>query len=71
MTSKFPHLDEYEHLWPLDIIIMGLLKYSSSHGKGASDKKAVDAIQGVVAPTVFTSCIRHSMAKGTEIATLS
>jgi hypothetical protein len=59
MISKFPHLDDYEQLWPLDIIIIGLLKYSSSHGKGVSDKKVVNAVRSFVAPTVST----RSMAK--------
>jgi hypothetical protein len=63
MSSKFPHLDDYEHLWPLDIIIMGLLKYSSSHGKSVLEKKAVDAVLDGVTPATSTSCTRRSTTK--------
>lgn len=62
MTSKFPCLDDYENLWPLDIIIMGLLKYSSSHGKGLSDKKAVKAVRDFVASPVSTARASRSKA---------
>lgn len=51
MLEKFPRLDDYENLWPLDIIIMSLLKYSLSHGKGVSHKIAVDAVRDFVGST--------------------
>lgn len=51
MLKIFPHLDDYEQLWPLDIIIMSLLKYSSSHGKGVSHKITVEAVRDFVGPT--------------------
>ncbi|KAF9457839.1 hypothetical protein BDZ94DRAFT_1313845 [Collybia nuda] len=63
MVEKFPRLDDYEYLWPLDIIIMGLLKYSSSHGKGVSQKNAVDAVREFVGPTAPNHRPRRSAAK--------
>lgn len=64
IVKKFPRLDDYECHWPLDIIIMGLLKYSSSHGKGVSHKNVVDAVRDFVGPTASnTGRPRRSTAK--------
>ena len=34
MILKYPDLDNYVDAWPLDVILIHLLKYWSSQGKG-------------------------------------
>jgi hypothetical protein len=33
MIAKFPHLDNYEGAWPVDLVLISLLKYSTAKGK--------------------------------------
>lgn len=49
MESKFPALDDYEEMWPLDCIVISLLKYCASQNKSTSMKKTVESMQDTVA----------------------
>lgn len=49
MATKFPALDDYEEMWPLDCIIISLLKYRASQNKSSSMKKTVESMQDTVA----------------------
>jgi hypothetical protein len=48
MALKFPVLDNYEDMWPLDCIVISLLKYCTSQSKASSIQKIVDALQNTV-----------------------
>jgi len=48
MVSKFACLDDYEGMWPLDNMMLSLLKYSSSRKKGTTRKKAIDTIRSTI-----------------------
>lgn len=41
MITKFPTLDNYEDVWPADVILINLLKYSTAKGK---DKDTMDGV---------------------------
>ena len=45
MVEKYPTLDNYQDLWPLDVILIGLLKYRSAHGKEIAMKQAAAIIR--------------------------
>ncbi|RDB18779.1 hypothetical protein Hypma_014540 [Hypsizygus marmoreus] len=63
MLAKFPILDNYENMWPLDILVMGLLKYSSSHTKQASTQETMKVVQEVIGPvSSISSRTRRSKA---------
>src|SRR3984885_3502159 len=51
MASKFPALNDYEEMWPLDCIIISSLKYCASQNKSSSMKKTVESMQNTVAQT--------------------
>jgi hypothetical protein len=44
MVAEFPVLDSYKNLWPLDILLISLLKYTSAASKGSVTQKAVEVI---------------------------
>jgi ABC-type uncharacterized transport system substrate-binding protein len=54
MVSAFPDLDNYKNEWPLDNIIIALLKYSLSQNKGHLIKKKMEAVQDMVVSTMVT-----------------
>jgi hypothetical protein len=45
MIAKFPTLDNYEDAWPVDVILINLLKYSTAKGKDKDTKDGVALIQ--------------------------
>jgi hypothetical protein len=45
MLDKFPILDNYDKMWPLNLILISLLKYQTGKNKGASVRDAVAFIQ--------------------------
>ena len=49
IASKFPALNDYEEMWPLDCIIISLLKYHASQNKSSSMKKTVESMQNTIA----------------------
>ncbi|RDB28136.1 hypothetical protein Hypma_001402 [Hypsizygus marmoreus] len=55
MSAKFPILDNYVNMWPLDVIVMGLLKYSSSHTKETSTKQNMNIVRDVIGPVSSVS----------------
>jgi hypothetical protein len=46
MIAKYPILDNYANVWPLDVILIHLLKYWSSQGKDKNIAAGVALIQG-------------------------
>ncbi|RDB30667.1 hypothetical protein Hypma_005711 [Hypsizygus marmoreus] len=62
MVTKFPIFDNYKNMWPLDIIIISLLKYYLAHGKDAFMKNVVNNMQEVISPASISSCTHHSKA---------
>jgi hypothetical protein len=59
MVKDFPVLDNYENLWPLDLLLISLLKYTSAALKGSATQKAVDAVR----ETVVASTSRRRRAQ--------
>ncbi|MDT7543797.1 MAG: hypothetical protein QOE33_3714 [Acidobacteriota bacterium] len=51
MLKSYPELDDYECLWPLDIMLINQLKYSTSALKGSGMKKAVADVRTTLAMT--------------------
>ena len=45
MLNKFPLLDNYDQMWPLNQIIINLLKYQTGKNKDTSVKDAVALIR--------------------------
>lgn len=52
MLNQYPELDDYENLWPLEHILISLLKYSACRAKGLSAKRSMAALQKTVLPSV-------------------
>jgi hypothetical protein len=51
MVAEFPILEDYEGLWPLDLMLIAQLKYSSAASKNSITKNAMDAVRETVAST--------------------
>ena len=49
MVTEFLILDDYDNLWPLDIMLIIQLKYTAAASKGSMTKKAVDTVCSMLA----------------------
>jgi hypothetical protein len=45
MIAKFPTLDNYEDVWPADVILINLLKYSTAKGRDKDMKDGAALIK--------------------------
>ena len=50
MVAEFPVLDDYETLWPLDLMLIAQLKYGAAASKGSAVKQTVNAVRNTLAP---------------------
>jgi hypothetical protein len=59
VVAEFPVLDDYDDLWPLDLMLIAQLKYSSAASKGCSSKRTIDAVAATLASTTGTPHTRR------------
>lgn len=48
MIKDFPILDNYENEWPIEHLLMSLLKYSSAHSKESNAKDVVEHVNDLI-----------------------
>jgi hypothetical protein len=48
MAAEFPFLEDYEHLWPLDLLLIAQLKYKTAASKGSTSKKTLDSLHNSI-----------------------
>ena len=49
MVTIYPLLDDYENLWPLDLILISQLKYASAASKESTTQKVMDTVRSTLA----------------------
>lgn len=55
MVASYPILDNYENLWPLDLIMISQLKYTAAASKGSKTQKAMDTVRSMLTASNIAS----------------